>query len=303
MRVGQIEMPLTHLRSTTLRGGLTTERRFGGRACGALSAARACVSLLVVAALGQGCATVPITGRQQLSLVPQSDLVQAAASDYQEFLSGASVLTGGDPAALVGRVGRRVADAAEGFMRGEGLESHLRYYDWEFSLIDEGETANAFCMPGGKIVVYTGLMPVAEGENGLAVVVAHEVAHALANHSGERMSQLLVARFGGTALARAVEEKPAETRELLMLAYGVGANVGVLLPYSRQHETEADRIGLTLMALAGYDPREAIPLWERMDRAGGPRPPEFLSTHPHPSSRIEEIRKYLPEALRRYEAR
>lgn len=248
-----------------------------------------------------GCATVPITGRQQLSLVPQSDLVSLAADDYQGFLDGVDVVSGGEGATLVGRVGRRIADAAETFLREEGLESQLRYYDWEFSLVRDDETVNAFCMPGGRIVVYTGLMPVTRDEAGLAVVMSHEVAHALANHSGERMSQLLIAELGGMALSRAIEEKPAETQDLLMMAYGIGANVGVLLPYSRQHESEADRIGLTLMAMAGYDPREAIPLWERMEALGGSRPPEFLSTHPDPSSRIEDIRKYLPEALGRYQ--
>ena len=266
-------------------------------------AARAVVAIIAAGLVATACTTVPITGRQQLSLVPQSDLVIAATESYREFLDKETVVSGGEAAARVEAVGRHVADAAERFLREEGLAGELRHYDWQFSLIQDDETINAFCMPGGRIAVYTGLMPVARDESGLAVVVAHEVAHAIANHSGERMSQLLVAELGGMALTSAIEEKPAETRELLMLAYGIGANVGVLLPYSRQHESEADRIGLTLMAMAGYDPREAIPLWERMGEVGGELPPEFLSTHPHPSTRIEEIREHLPEALGRYEGR
>jgi predicted Zn-dependent protease len=260
----------------------------------------AALLLLTAGLIALGCATVPITGRQQLSLVPQADLIQSARGSYDGFLEEATVVHGGTQAALVSQVGERVAGAAESFLRAEGLESYIRYYDWEFTLVDE-ESANAFCMPGGKIAVFTGLLPIAESEEGLAVVVAHEVAHALANHSGERMSQLLLTELGGMALGRAIEEKPEDTQKLLMAAYGLGATVGVLLPYSRQHESEADRIGLTLMAMAGYDPRAAIPLWERMDEAGGERPPEFLSTHPEPMSRIENIRRYLPEALEHYE--
>ncbi len=270
------------------------------RACTASTVLGLACAALILAA---GCTTVPITGRQQLSLVPQSELVQLAADDYSGFLADADVVETGAEAAMVRRVGTRIAEAAERFLTEEGLESELRYYDWEFNLVRDDETVNAFCMPGGRIVVYTGLLPVTRDETGLAVVLSHEVAHAVANHSGERLSQLLVAELGGMALARAIEEKPEETQQLLMAAYGIGANVGVLLPYSRQHEGEADRIGLTLMAMAGYDPRTAVQLWERMDEMGGSRPPEFLSTHPEPASRIENIRKYLPEALERYDTR
>jgi predicted Zn-dependent protease len=188
-------------------------------------------------------------------------------------------------------------------MREHGMEYELSQYGWEFELIEDDETANAFCMPGGKIVVYTGLLPVAETESGLAVVVAHEVAHALANHGGERMSQLLLAQLGGMALSSALEEKPKETHDLAMLAYGIGSNVAVLLPYSRKHESEADRIGLILMARAGYDPREAVSFWQRMASGGGAQPPEFLSTHPSHETRIADIRSYLPEAVDIYDAR
>jgi len=160
--------------------------------------------------------------------------------------------------------------------------------------------ANAFCMPGGKIGVYTGILPVAADAAGLAVVMGHEVAHAIANHSGERVSQLLLAHLGGIALSRAIREKPAETQDLLMLAYGIGANVGVLLPYSRRHESEADRIGLILMAQAGYDPEAAIPFWQRMAARAQGAPPEFLSTHPSHATRIDDLRRWLPEAKQHY---
>lgn len=263
---------------------------------------RALIALAAVSLLTVGCATVPMTGRTQLALVPEADMVTAAAQNYDEFLGGVTVST--DPAAttLVGRIGERVAASAERFLIDVGMSDDLRFYDWRFTVVDDDETINAFCMPGGKIVVYTGIIPVAQTEDQLAVVIGHEVAHALARHSSERMSQILLAELGGMALARAIQEKPSETQGWMMLAYGVGAQLGVILPYSRTHEKEADRIGLILMAQAGYDPRAAVPFWTRMGELGGPRPPEFLSTHPEPATRIEEIQRYLPEALRYYEA-
>ena len=261
---------------------------------------RTAVTLAMAVILSTGCTVVPLTGRQQISIVPQSDLVQAAGESYEELLREHGPPSDAAAAATVSRVGTAVAAAAEAFLVDEGLRSQLEYYDWEFALIEDDETANAFCMSGGKIAVYSGILPIAGGDDGLAVIIAHEVAHAIANHGGERMSQLLIAELGGMALASAIEEKPEQTRSLLMLAYGVGANVGVLLPYSRRHESEADRIGLTLMARAGYDPNAAIPFWMRMSDSPGARPPEFLSTHPVPASRIEDIRRYLPEALKHY---
>lgn len=233
-------------------------------------------------------------------MIPQSQLVGLGADGYRQVLAEAKLSE--DPAgtAMVSRVGERIARSAETFMREHDMVTALRLYDWEFVLIEDDETANAFCMPGGKIAVYTGILPIAEDETGLAVVVGHEVAHALANHGGERMSQLMVAELGGLALSRAIEEKPEETQNLLMLAYGVGAQIGVLLPYSRKHESEADRIGLILMAQAGYDPHAAIPFWQRMNEEGGPRPPEFLSTHPSPDTRTEDLARLLPEAMAYY---
>jgi predicted Zn-dependent protease len=248
------------------------------------------------------CATVPITGRRQISLVPQAELITMAAQDYAQFVSESTVSTDAAARQTVVEVGSRVADAATAFMTEHGMSYELRSYDWEFELIED-EAVNAWCMPGGKIVVYTGLLPVAGSDAGLAVVVAHEVAHALANHGGERMSQLLLAELGGMALSSAIEEKPEQTRNLAMLAYGIGSQVAVLLPYSRQHESEADHIGLILMARAGYDPKEAIPFWQRMAAQSEGQPPEFLSTHPAHSTRIDDIRARLPEAVAIYEGR
>jgi predicted Zn-dependent protease len=256
--------------------------------------------LALVALISAGCATVPVTGRRQLSLVPQAELTSVGAESYRQFISESKLSEDAGETARVVGVGRRIASSAEVFLRSHGLAGDLEYYDWEFSLIDDDETANAFCVSGGKIAVYTGILPITRDDDGLAVVVAHEVAHALANHGGERMSQLLVAELGGMALAKAVEKEPQRTQELWKLAYGIGAQVGVLLPYSRQHEAEADRIGLILMAQAGYNPEAAIPFWQRMAAEGGSRPPEFLSTHPAPETRIDKIREHLPEALEYY---
>ncbi len=262
--------------------------------------ARKAVLLLVMVSLLVGCATVPLTGRNQLSLVSQSEMAALGAQGYEQLLAESQISQDVQATQMVADVGQRIAAAAEQFMRDQNLEEDLQFYQWEFNLFQADTVINAFCMPGGKIGVYSGLIPVAQDESGLAVVIGHEVAHALANHGGERMSQLLLAQLGGIALSKAVKEQPEKTQELVLLAYGVGANIGVILPYSRRHESEADRIGLILMARAGYDPREAIPFWERMNQQGGARPPEFLSTHPAPERRMQDIRAQLPEALEHY---
>jgi len=262
---------------------------------------RSLAALLLLAALVPGCATVPITGRSQLDLVPAQQLTALAADSYAELLGEARLSQDEKWTGVVEGIGARIASSAEAFLIDHGLQSQIRYYDWEFALIVDDAQANAFCMPGGKVAVYTGILPLAPSETSLAVVIGHEVAHAIANHGGERMSQLLLAELGGMALSKAVEEKPEETRQLAYLAYGIGAQVGVLLPYSRTHESEADRIGLILMARAGYDPRSAVAFWERMAAEKGAEPPEFLSTHPSSARRIEAIRGYLPEALGYFE--
>ena len=244
--------------------------------------------------------TVPITGRRQLSIIPQNQLISSSMDSYNQLISQSKLSTDQQKTQMVVAVGNKIAHATEQFMRENGMEKDLANYHWEFNLIEDDKTVNAFCMPGGKIAVYTGILPVTKDDTGLAVVMGHEVAHALANHGGERMSQLLLAQMGETGLSMALSKQPAQTKALMMQAYGAGTQIGILLPYSRSHESEADHIGLVLMAKAGYDPRAAIPFWQRMSESGGKRPPAFLSTHPAPEKRIEDIRKELPEALKYY---
>jgi predicted Zn-dependent protease len=248
------------------------------------------------------CTQVPITGRSSLQLVSDSQLASMAVEQYSETLKNSTLSKDAAKTALVKRVGTRIADAAEKFLRESGQEDLAGSYQWEFNLIEDDDMVNAWVLPGGKTAVYTGIMKYTQTETGLAVVMGHEVAHVLASHGNERVSQGLLTQLGGTALAVALSQQPAEAQQLYMAAYGLGANIGVLLPYSRLHEREADRIGLVLMAMAGYDPREAIPFWQRMNEgAGGGRPPEFLSTHPAPDTRIADIERYLPEAMPYYE--
>ncbi|TVQ39624.1 MAG: M48 family peptidase [Spirochaetaceae bacterium] len=223
-------------------------------------------------------------------------------TQYDLFLSENPVISGTAEARMVERVGSRIADAVHDYMRQIGRVEDLRGYDWEFRLVDD-DTVNAWCMPGGKVVVYSGILPVTASEAGLAVVMGHEVAHAVAEHGNERMSQVLMTQLGGAALSVAMRDRPQETRTLWMAAYGLGAQVGVLLPYSRLHESEADELGLIFMAMAGYDPREAVTFWQRMaDARGGPAPPELVSTHPADSRRIRDLERALPQALEYYEA-
>ncbi len=246
-----------------------------------------------------GCTTVPITGRSQLSLVPASQLTQLSNSNYRQIISESQIISTGKDAVTVKTVGEKIAKAAEEFLRESGLESEIPSYSWEFNLIKDDKTVNAFCMPGGKVAVYSGILPVTKTESGLAVVIGHEVAHAIAKHGAERMSQSLLVDFGGIALSTLSQEKPEATRNLIMSVYGAGTNIGIILPYSRKHELEADRIGLILMARAGYDPSDAVRFWQAMSdgAAGGA---DILSTHPSDSKRISEIQKYIPEAMEYY---
>jgi len=256
--------------------------------------------LLVFPSLLHACASVPVTERRGLHLVPDSELTTMSYQEYGKVLQQSKLSQDPVQVAMVRRVGQRIAAASEDLLRERGAEAELANYKWEFNLIQDDKTVNAWCMPGGKVAVYTGLLPVTRDENGLAVVMGHEVAHAIARHGNERMSQGLLAQFGAVGLSLALSRSPAATSNIFMQAYGVGTQVGFLLPYSRVHESEADRIGLVLMAKAGYDPRGAIALWERMNAQGGPRAPEFLSTHPAPATRIENIRSLIPEAMSYY---
>ena len=257
--------------------------------------------LLALVFVIPACSTVPVTGRSGLHLVSNSQLASMAVDQYQQTLKESKLSTDQAKTTMVREVGISIANAAEDFLKRSGRTDLAGTFNWEFNLIEDDKTVNAWVLPGGKAAVYTGILKYTQTETGLAVVLGHEVAHALANHGNERMSQGLLTQLGGAALAVALSQKPAQTQALFMGAYGLGTSVGVLLPYSRLHESEADRIGLVLMAMAGYDPREAVPFWQRMNQDEGERPAEFLSTHPAPDTRIKDIQKHLPEALAYYE--
>jgi predicted Zn-dependent protease len=203
---------------------------------------------------------------------------------------------------MVDRVGARIANAVTTYYNGKGQGSVLDGYKWEFNTVDSKEV-NAWCMPGGKVVVYAGLLPVTQNETALAIVMGHEIAHAIAKHGSERMSRAMVQQLGGTALEVALSQKPQQTKDLFMTSYGIGSQVGAMLPWSRQQETEADKFGLIFAAMAGYDPREAIPFWQRMSAAGGAKQPEFLSTHPSDDTRMRKLNQFMPEALKYYTKR
>jgi predicted Zn-dependent protease len=258
-----------------------------------------CASVLLIAS----CQPVPVTGRKQLHLVPSSQLQSMSYKQYAEFLSKNEVITNTPEAQSVTEVGTRIEQAVERFAADNKFSDRLKGYQWEFRLIKD-TLVNAWCMPGGKVAVYSALLPVAQDDNGLAVVMGHEIAHAVAAHGDERMSQGLLVELGGLTLSEALSQKPEFTRQLFLSAYGLGTQVGVLLPYSRLQESEADRLGLIFMAMAGYDPHGAIAFWQRMmaSQKGG-RPPEFLSTHPSDEKRIKNIEKLIPEAMKYYQPR
>jgi len=238
-----------------------------------------------------GCATVPVTGRKSFNLIPEGEELALGSDSYKEVLSKSELVQSGPELEMVRRVGQRIAAISDrpGFA-------------WEFNLIKDDTTVNAFCLPGGKVAVYTGILPVTRTEAGLATVVGHEIAHAIARHGGERMTDQLAVQIGGMGLAALLREKSQATRDVVMAAYGIGGTVGVLLPFSRSQEGEADHIGLVYMAKAGYDPREAVRFWERMEsKGGGAAPPEWLSTHPSHGGRIQRIEGWMPEAMKYYE--
>ncbi len=255
----------------------------------------------MLVALFMGCTQNIVTGRKQLSLVSETELQAMAQQQYTAFLSENKVVNASvnKDAEMVRRVGTRIASAIQKIYDGKGLTSVLEGYKWEFNLIDNKE-ANAWCMPGGKVVVYTGLLPITQNEAALAVVIGHEIAHAVAQHGSERMSQGLLQQLGGVALQVALSNKPAETQNMFMSAYGIGSTVGYILPFSRKEENEADQYGLYFSAMAGYNPQEAIPLWQRMSAAGGAKPPEFLSSHPSDETRIANLQRHMPQALKYY---
>ncbi len=241
------------------------------------------------------CAVVPVTGRRQFNVVPGSMISGMSLTTYQEFLRDNPPLPAGNPQVeLVKKVGSRISAAVIRFLNENKMADKAASYNWEFNLVDSKEV-NAWCLPGGKVVVYTGIMPFTKDEAGLAVVMGHEIAHAVANHGGERLSQQLAVVLGGVSLDVALQQQPAQTRELFNLAYGVGSTLGTLA-YSRTHEYEADKLGMVFMAMAGYRPERALSFWEDMAAIPGSAPPELLSTHPGSENRIKEIRAYIPKA-------
>ena len=242
------------------------------------------------------CATNPFTGNKTLALVPNSQIFPTSFAQYNQFLSENKVVKNTANAEMITRVGQRIAAAAERWLDANGYKGYLKDYKWEYNLVDD-KTVNAWCMPGGKIVFYTGILPIAENETAIAAIMGHEVAHALANHGQQRMSSGVLQQIGAVGVGVATSGKSTEAQQAWMQAYGVGSTVGVMLPFSRSHETEADRIGIQLMAIAGYNPDEAAELWLRMKaNSGGQSPPEFMSTHPAPDTRIANLRSWAPSA-------
>jgi predicted Zn-dependent protease len=256
--------------------------------------------MIIAAFLLVACSTVPITGRKQLDLVPNSTMLATSFQEYDKFLEEHKLSDNQEQTEMVKRVGKRIEKAVEQYFQQKGLSQQLDGYAWEFNLVESKEV-NAWCMPGGKVVVYTGILPITKDEAGLATVMGHEIAHAVARHGNERMSQALLTQMGGMALAVALDQNPSQTSQLWMAVYGMGAQVGVLLPYSRLQETEADHLGLIFMAMAGYDPHVAVAFWQRMAQMkDGKAPPEFLSTHPSDEARIKKIKEFIPEAMKYY---
>ncbi len=247
------------------------------------------------------CSTVPITGRKQFNMIPSGEMLAMSNQQYGDFLKEHKNSNNQQATAMVKRVGKNIQQAVTKFLVKHNRANLLEGYDWEFNLVEDKQ-ANAWCMPGGKVVVYTGILPITKNESGLAVVMGHEIAHAIAEHGSERMSQELVRQLGGVALTVALQEKPEETQALWLAAYGIGSEVGVMLPYSRLHESEADHLGLVFMAMAGYDPHVAPEFWKRMQKMNhAAKPPEFLSTHPSDQTRIENLQNWISEAMQYYQ--
>ncbi len=246
-----------------------------------------CVALAMLAA---ACQTVPLTGRHQLMLIAPDEERSLGEEAYKKTLKSAKLSQDQAATDMVRRVGERIAKAA-----------NRPDYHWEFNLVDD-KTPNAFCLPGGKVVVYTGILAFTKDETGLAVVVGHEVAHALARHGAERMSTGLLTDLAGKTAGIVFGGGNPQMEKQVEQAFGIGSNVGIMLPFSRHQESEADEIGLFTMAKAGYDPRQAIEFWQRMEQSNNGKPPEFLSTHPSDETRVKRIEGWMPEALKIYEA-
>ena len=256
------------------------------------------MSLLLLA----GCSSVPLTGRKQVLLVSDQEVLASSLTQYNDYIKTATKSTDKAKSAMVTRVGQRIAAATEQYLRENGMADEVKNFSWEFNLVKDPQV-NAFCMPGGKIVVYEGLLPLVASEDELAVVVGHEVAHAVAKHSNERMSQQLMAQYGAALLGVAVSDKSAAVQKAASAVYGIGAQYGVMLPFSRKHESEADYMGLVFMTMAGYNPDVAVNFWKKMSAGSGGSTPEFMSTHPSDATRIADIQKALPTIKAKYQVK
>lgn len=254
------------------------------------------IALIGVSIVMVACATNPFTGKKTWALVPNSQIFPAAFAQYNQVLQESQIETGTTDAQMITRVGQKIAKAAERWLNANGKSGYLKDYAWEYKLI-KNDQLNAWAMPGGKIAFYTGILPVAQTETGVAAIMGHEVVHAIANHGQQRMSAGQIQQIAGVAGAVAVSGKSQATQQIFAQAFGLGSQLGVMLPFSRSHETEADKIGITLMAIAGYNPDEAANLWRRMKaNSGGQAPAEFMSTHPSNDTRIANLTKWAPQA-------
>jgi predicted Zn-dependent protease len=258
------------------------------------------ITFLALGLMLYACSKVPLTGRARLDAVSDAEIMPLVNEQYKQVLKEEKIVTNTTQGQAVVRVGKRMAVAVEKFLVQEGYPEIAQSFDWQFNLI-QSDQVNAWCMPGGKVAFYTGIMPITQDDTGIAVVMGHEIAHAVAAHARERMSNGLVANFGISLVSSAIGQNPTLTQSIFMQSVGLGSELG-MLSFSRKHELEADELGLTFMAIAGYDPRQAPVFWERMSANGGAAPPEFLSTHPGPDSRIQKLNQLMPKALKYYEA-
>jgi predicted Zn-dependent protease len=251
--------------------------------------------------LGFACAIAPITGRKQFVIIPADQMLSLSADSYTQVLKEIKLSANQKYNTSVRNVGTKLTAAVRQYMKQNGTESSIEGYQWQYAVLVSDEV-NAWCLPGGQIAFYEGIMPICKDDNGIAVVMGHEIAHAIAQHGNERMSQQMAIQLGGVALSEALKTKKETTQQIALAAFGVGSTLAVSLPFSRTHEYEADELGLYFMAMAGYDPRNAPVLWERMIALGGSGTPEFLSTHPDPTNRIREMKRKMPKALEYYQA-
>jgi predicted Zn-dependent protease len=255
----------------------------------------------VLILLFTSCVHNAITGSKGLTLIPESEMIGMSLTEYKQFISKNNTLPSSDTRVQkVREIGSKVQKAVEDYYRTKNLSKELKNFQWEFNVVED-KSVNAWCMPGGKVVVYTGILPITQNDASLAIVMGHEIAHAIARHGNQRMSQALLLQVGGAAMGVALSQKPQLTQNLFLQSFGIGGQLGVLA-FSRRQETEADKMGMIFSAMAGYNPTEAVDFWKRMATAsqGSGKPPEFLSTHPSDTRRIKDIRTYLPKAMKYY---